>query len=80
MNRFQRSCCGGGQEDCRSRSIIRERASMQNGENTCVNDLPLAMAYVASQRFENLYEANVGWHHGTIFADLNKPYEGGCYR
>lgn len=79
MNRFQRACCGGA-EDVRSRSLMRERASMPNTVDDCINSLPLAMAYVPSQRFENLYEAKDGWHRGTIFADLDKPYEGGCCR
>ena len=79
MNRFQRACCGGA-EDVRSRSVMRERASMPNTADDCLASLPLAMAYVPSQRFENLYEACDGWHRGTIFADLDKPYEGGCCR
>ncbi|MBQ8350524.1 MAG: spore coat associated protein CotJA [Clostridia bacterium] len=59
---------------------MRERASMPNTMDNCLSDMPLAMAYVSSQRFENLYAPTDGWHHGTIFADLDKPYEGGCCR
>ena len=79
MNRFQRACCTGA-EDARSRSAMRERAAACSEGAACMHDLPIAMAYVPSQRFENLYGAADGWHHGTIFADLNKPYEGGCCR
>ena len=82
MNRFQRAyACGA--EDMRSRSAMRERAMMAQAQenttphNTCP-DLALAMAYVKNQTFQNLYEAEDGWHRGTIFADLDKPYEGGC--
>ena len=78
MNRFHRACCA-GTEDVRSRSVMRERASMQPTDES-QGGMSLAMAYVPSQRFENLYEANDGWHRGTIFADLDKPYEGGCCR
>ncbi len=81
MNRFQRACCA-GTEDGRSRSAMRERerAAAQGGQHDCLDELPLAMAYVPSQRFERLYEPSDGWHRGTIFADLDKPYEGGCCR
>ena len=34
----------------------------------------LAMAYVPSQKFENLYPAAEALRHGTLFADLDLPY------
>lgn len=80
MNRFQRACCAGTTEDVRSRSSMRERAAMNNMPEKLPCDLPLAMAYVPSQPFERLYAPADGWHRGTIFADLDKPYEGGCCR
>lgn len=80
MNRFQRACSA-GTEDMRSRSAMRERAGTPGGaSNADTCGLALAMAYVPSQRFERLYEPSDGWHRGTIFADLDKPYEGGCCR
>lgn len=79
MNRFQRACCTGA-EDARSRSVMREHALSPSNIGQCVNSLPLAMAYVPSQRFENLYEVAEAWQNGTLFADLNKPYEGGGCR
>ncbi len=49
------------------------------GENTKPTPtLPLAMAYVPTQVFGNLYPYREGWGRGTLFADLDKPYEGGC--
>ncbi|MBQ8858392.1 MAG: spore coat associated protein CotJA [Clostridia bacterium] len=50
----------------------------EGGATADACQLPLAMAYVPSQKFENLYAHTDGWRRGTIFADLDKPYEGGC--
>ncbi len=80
MNRFQRACHAGTGE-MHARTSMRERACMNTGDmgdGGC--NLPLAMAYVPSQVFANLYVAQDGWRRGTIFADLDKPYEGGCGR
>ncbi len=38
--------------------------------------MALAMAYVRSQPFENLYSCAEGFRRGTIFADLDLPYGG----
>lgn len=79
MSRFYRAYLSGAEEGC-SRNATRERAVMAQAENETARAcaLPLAMAYVPNQKFENLYEHGEGWHRGTIFADLDKPYEGGC--
>ena len=42
----------------------------------CPN-MVLAMAYVKSQPFVNLYNPCDAWKNGTLFADLNLPYTGG---
>lgn len=34
----------------------------------------LGMAYVPPQDFNNLYDAEFGFHRGTIFKDLDKPW------
>ena len=36
----------------------------------------LAMAYVPWQRWNEVYAYDEGLHHGTIFPDLNLPFEG----
>lgn len=42
---------------------------------------PIGMAYVPMQQFENLYEMEVGLQRGTIFAQLDLPFEVGfCAR
>lgn len=39
-------------------------------------DMPLAMAYVPWQEWQNIYEAEKGFHRGTIFEELDKPFCG----
>ena len=60
---------------------MRERAlaaAEQRPESGDACNMVLAMAYVKDQPFENIYSAEDGFSRGTIFADLDKPYEGGC--
>ncbi|MGN1014590.1 MAG: spore coat associated protein CotJA [Butyricicoccus sp.] len=40
------------------------------------NLLSLAMAFVPSQYWQNIYDQNVALARGTIFADLDKPFIG----
>lgn len=47
--------------------------------DNCIDSLPLAMAYVPMQRFRKVYEACEGLSHGTIFEELNLPYEAERY-
>ncbi|QDW73758.1 spore coat associated protein CotJA [Lachnospiraceae bacterium KGMB03038] len=44
--------------------------------------MPLAMAYVPWQEWGSLCDARQGFCRGTIFEDLNKPFQGmgGCRR
>ncbi len=37
--------------------------------------ISLAMAYVARQEWQDLYETGLGLSRGTIFAQLDKPFE-----
>jgi len=39
-----------------------------------VDRLPLAMAYVPWQKWQNIYEPSQGIQIGTIFGDLNYPF------
>lgn len=45
-----------------------------------LSHMPLAMAYVPWQAWRNLYNAEKGFCHGTIFEELDKPFKGigGC--
>ena len=65
-----------------------------NGEEACfLNDFlcqlnggpsvfpartPLAMAYVPYQEFEDLYDASAALENGTLFKNLNFPFERGA--
>lgn len=42
--------------------------------------MPLAMAYVPWQKWQNIYDAEKGFCNGTIFQELNLPFfgVGGC--
>ena len=40
------------------------------------DDIPLAMAYVRWQRWQDLYEPCKALEHGTIFKELDKPFLG----
>lgn len=41
-----------------------------------IDDLPLAIAYVAWQEWKNVLCAEEGLCHGTIFSDLIMPFYG----
>lgn len=51
---------------------------MQNYNcNDYLDGFPIAMAYVPWQRLTSIYEdLNEGFENGTIFPELNKPFEG----
>lgn len=40
----------------------------------------IAMTYTPWQKWANIYEPDKGFCTGTIFAELNKPFEGGKCR
>ena len=40
------------------------------------NDKSLAMAYVPWQMWRDIYDAEKGFHRGTIFQELDKPFTG----
>lgn len=42
----------------------------------CIDQLPLAMAYVPMQSFGKVYDLATGFQKGTIFPDLYKPFLG----
>lgn len=47
-----------------------------NGADACREPMVLAMAYVKSQPFRNVYKPEEAWRRGTLFADLDLPYGG----
>lgn len=52
--------------------------SEQESSCSVFTDQPisLAMAYVPTQKWEDLYESSLGFARGTIFAQLDKPFIG----
>ena len=46
-----------------------------DGHDT-IHNMPLAMAYVPWQTWRDIYDAEKGFHYGTIFKELDKPFLG----
>ena len=59
------------------------REARENRETiSFLEDMPLAMAYVPWQNWQNIYDAEKGFCRGTIFQELDLPFEGvgGCQK
>lgn len=48
----------------------------QYGISALPKDPVVAMAYIPYQEQENMYSAEQGISEGTMFPELNKPFEG----
>ena len=48
----------------------------------CLDELPLAIAYVPWQKWQKIYDAEKGLYRGTIFQELDLPFLGigGCQK
>jgi len=65
-----------------------EHTACEEGSPVCksmhdlLKGMPVAMAYVPWQEFQNLYAAEKALCRGTIFEELDKPFsgKGGCCR
>ena len=60
-------------------SIPKERGVFMEKKETacqCLDDLPLAMAYVPMQKWGDQYAPAVGLERGTIFPQLDLPFIG----
>lgn len=49
-------------------------------EDACLAHMTIAMAYVPWQQWAHIYQIDQGFHRGTIFEELDKPFRGigGC--
>ena len=56
--------------------MSRKMADMDDCPAETDGTRSLAMAYVPWQKWQALYEAEKGFCRGTIFAELDKPFEG----
>lgn len=43
-----------------------------------IEGLPLGIAYVPVQKYENLYDIDAAFKAGTLFKELDKPFTGRC--
>ena len=50
--------------------------SMLENIPSCIDSMPLAMAYVPIQGFGVMYEPEKALCRGTVFPDLDKPFLG----
>lgn len=63
--------------NCRMNNSVMYSAPVVSGDSCPyqgVDRLPLAMAYVPWQKWQNLYEPCKGIQVGTIFGDLDYPF------
>ena len=81
-------CLGGSLDtncniDCENGSGSGNSGSGGNNAGTignCIDNLPIAMAYVPMQRWEQPYDLERGFNTGTIFPSLDLPFTGGLRR
>ena len=89
--RYNASECGRRNNCSRTAPVMREEGCRTKVQPACCEDraacdelsgMPIAMAYVPWQKWRALYEVEEGFHCGTIFEELNKPFRGigGCSR
>ena len=45
-----------------------------------IDDMPIAMAYVPRQSWDEVYEKDKGFMRGTIFPKLDKPFKGAWHK
>lgn len=45
--------------------------------DNCIDNMPLAMAYVPMQKWKTVYNNDVALNRGTIFPELDLPFLGG---
>lgn len=55
------------------------REQMPQGEND-IENMPIGMAYVPWQNWQDIYAKDKGIMRGTIFAQLDKPFTKGANR
>ena len=51
--------------------------SNNNLNNNCIDNMPLAMAYVPMQKWKTVYSNDVALNRGTIFPELDLPFLAG---
>lgn len=79
-NKPGQDCCGGGADN--SGSIGDAEMDQMGGsfDEMYLGSLPLAMCYVPFQRWKTTYPNDKALDRGTIFPELDLPFEGGMRR
>lgn len=57
-------------------SMVKENKNFMENSNSCLADMPLAMAYVPMQTFCSTFDLCSALKTGTIFPELCKPFCG----
>ncbi len=67
-------------DSCGCESELREEVKREicneDLANTCLDRMPIAMAYVPFQKWRKVFDAPTGLAHGTIFEELVLPFCG----
>ena len=71
------SCCPSRPDNTGSR---RNPCCEDHSDRDAYSGIPPPMAFVPWQNWQAIYDAEKGFHCGTIFEELNKPFrgKGGC--
>ncbi len=80
VERNERPSCGCGRGHSCPLSESRRSCGGGMSRSYGLVDFPLAMVYSPIQEWRNVYDEKKGLTRGTIFAELDKPLEGGKCR
>lgn len=56
--------------------FMRAEQTMNTNVTHHNRELPLAMAYVQTQNWRDIYECDKALMRGTVFSELDKPFRG----
>lgn len=73
---------GQGEGSCDCCDICNTDTDQMNGsfDHMYLGSLPLAMCYVPFQRWKTTYPLDKALERGTVFPELDLPFEGGMKR
>lgn len=60
--------------------VLKNRREKYDFSKTALDELPLTMVYAPMQPFGTKYEPEKSLMNGTLFEDLDKPFEGRVLR
>lgn len=74
-NDSRRPICLRDMEDCNMQMNLSEFVGMSPSYNEDIDNKPIAMAYVPWQKWRMLYEPKEALKRGTLFKELDLPFE-----